>query len=375
MSVTQGKKTALYGKHVELGARMVPFAGYLMPLLYSGQIAEHRAVRSEMGLFDLSHMGEFRLIGARALEAADALITNRLLGTAPGQAVYSPMCRDDGGIVDDLILYHLPDSVMVVANAANIEKDETWIREHLPPGVRFENESDRTALVAVQGPATEAFLAPLSDVPLAGMETYTALRGRVAGVEALISRTGYTGEDGFELYVASEGASELWARLLEDGSGRGLVPVGLAARDTLRFEMGYCLYGNDIDEETTPLEAGLGWTVKLDKDFVGREALLGQKTEGIPRRLVGLRPESEKTIPRRGYPVFEGQARVGVVTSGTFSPSLSRGLGLAYVEAAMAEPGRELEIDVRGRRSKATVKRTPFYTEGSRKALSRRRSK
>jgi aminomethyltransferase len=350
---------------------MVPFAGYLMPLSYSGQIAEHRAVREAIGLFDLSHMGEIRLEGAGALAAADRLLTNRLLGTEPGQAVYSPLCRETGGIVDDLIAYHLPDSVLLVVNAANIEKDEAWIREHLPPGVTLRNESDATALVAVQGPEAEPFLAPLTGAVLGGLGPYTFVRDNVAGVEAIVSRTGYTGEDGFELYVAAGDAPGLWRALEEAGRDRGLLPVGLAARDTLRFEMGYCLYGNDIDDDTNPYEAGLGWTVKLGKaDFVGKEALAAVKGDGPRRRLVGLQPAEERVIPRTGYAVLDGERPVGRVTSGTFSPSLGRGLAMGYVETQSAGEGSALSIDVRGKRAAARVVKLPFYRGGSRRPAS-----
>jgi aminomethyltransferase len=366
---TEGKKTALFARHLDLGAKMVPFGGFLMPLQYSGQIEEHEAVRGGIGMFDLSHMGEFRLTGPGAMAAADALLTNRILGTEPGQATYSPMCQEDGGIVDDLIVYHLPDSVLLVVNAANIAKDEAWVREHLPRGVEFRNESDATALIAVQGPDTEGFLSPLADVDLTTMGTYTALAGQVAGVRALISRTGYTGEDGFELYVAAEDAEELWERLFGLGRARGVLPVGLAARDTLRFEMGYCLYGNDIDDTTNPLEAGLGWTVKLDKNaFIGREALVRVEEDGVARRLVGLRPDSEKVIPRKDYSVLDGATIVGRITSGSFAPSLGRGLGMGYVAVSRCRRGSRLTIDIRGRWNEAEVTRMPFYTRGSRKA-------
>ncbi len=369
MTATDGKETALYDRHRELGAKIVPFAGYLMPLQYSGQIAEHEAVRGGLGIFDLSHMGEFRLTGPGALAAVDRLVTNRVTGTATGQAVYSPMCREDGGIVDDLIVYHLPDSVLLVVNAANLAKDEAWVRERLPRSVAFRNESDETSLIAVQGPGTEAFLSRLTTTDLAAMDTYTARAGEVAGVDVLISRTGYTGEDGFELYVGDSRATELWDRLLDEGRTAGITPVGLAARDTLRFEMGYCLYGNDIDDTTSPLEAGLGWTVKMAKDdFMGKEALLAQKTSGIPRRLVGLTPAGGKVIPRRGYAISAESRPAGMVTSGSFAPSLGRGLAMGYVDAAHAAPGTGVAIDVRGRSEAAAVTPLPFYTRGSRKA-------
>lgn len=373
MPESKGKRTALYQKHLDLGAKIVPFGGFDMPLQYSGQIAEHQAVRTGIGIFDLSHMGEFRLRGPEALAAADRLVTNRVLGTEPGQAVYSPMCREDGGIVDDLIVYHLEDSVWLVVNAANIDKDREWVKGHLPPGVEFRDESDHVSLIAVQGPETEAFLNPLVSVDISGMETYTAVVGRVAEIDALISRTGYTGEDGFELYVSNDKAPALWDRLFEAGGEKSLTPVGLAARDTLRFEMGYCLYGNELDDETSPLEAGLGWTVKLDTEFIGAEALRKQKEEGLRRRLVGLAPEGEKVIPRSGYPVLSGEKTVGRVTSGTYSPSLERGLGMAYVETALAGKGEPVSIDVRGRRQDAKVTRVPFYTRGSRKTPPRRK--
>jgi glycine cleavage system T protein (aminomethyltransferase) len=364
------KKTALYEKHVALGARMVPFAGYLMPLSYSGQIAEHNAVRTGLGLFDLSHMGEFVISGKDALKAVDRLLTNRLHGVDVGQAVYSPMCLESGGIVDDLIAYHRPDStVLLVVNASNIDKDEAWVRAHIPAELGFANASDVMSLVAVQGPKTLEFLELLSDRPLGGLGTYTAVRGKVADIDLLISRTGYTGEDGFELYVDNQRAGALWDRLLEAGASRGIVPIGLAARDTLRFEMGYCLYGNDIDEATSPLEAGLGWTVKLDKgDFLGREALVAQKKQGVPRRLVGLKPDDERAIPRHGYAIQSGGHPMGEVTSGTFAPSLGRGLGMGYVESSLAVPGARVEIDVRGKAAPAVVTKLPFYTKGSRPA-------
>ena len=366
---TEAKKTALFDRHRELDAKIVPFAGYLMPLQSSGQSVEHEAVRRNLGLFDLSHMGEFRLTGPRALEAADRLVTNRVADIPVGQAVYSPMCREDGGIVDDLIVYRLEDSVLLVVNGANIDKDAEWVQAHLPPGVKFRDESDDTALLAVQGPGTEPFLQRLTATELSPMGTYTAQWGEVCGIEALISRTGYTGEDGFELYLPARWAVDLWDRLMEEGRTPRLQPIGLAARDTLRFEMGYCLYGNDIDDTTTPLEAGLSWTVKLNKEsFIGREALAKQKERGVSRRLIGLVPASDRCIPRKGYPLVEGGATVGHVTSGTFAPSLNHGLGMGYVQTAFAEPGRSIGVDIRGRVEPVTVARFPFYGKGSRKA-------
>jgi len=366
-----GRRTALYAQHVELGAKMVPFGGFVMPLQYSGQIAEHQAVRGGLGVFDLSHMGEFLIRGDGAAAAVDRLITNRVAGTEIGQVVYSPMCRPDGGIVDDLLAYHLADDeVMLVVNASNIDKDREWVVGHLPSEFAFSDVSEDTALIAVQGPDTEPFLSGLTDADLGAVRYYRAIPARVADHDVLLSRTGYTGEDGFELYVPANRAAALWERVLEAGAERGMVPVGLAARDTLRFEMGYCLYGNDIDDTTSPLEAGLGWTVKLDKDdFIGRDALVKQKGAGVARKLVGLDPGGEtRSVPRAGYAIHAGGTAVGRVTSGTFSPSLGRGLAMGYVPAAQAGPGTEVAIDIRGKEAGARVVRPPFYTQGSRKA-------
>jgi len=367
MTGSQGKKTALFEDHVALGAKMVPFAGYIMPLQYEGQLAEHKAVRTGLGLFDLSHMGEFRLTGAGALAFADSLVTNRIEGTDPGQVIYSPMCREDGTIIDDLLVYTMEDSVLLVVNAANLDKDRAWIEGRLPQGVAFADESDDTSLLAVQGPDAESFLSALTDADLAGLSYYRFTRATVAGIPLLLSRTGYTGEDGFELYVDSDHARALWKALTEAG-GERLTPIGLAARDTLRFEVGYCLYGNDIDDTTTPLEAGLGWTVKLDKPgFIGRDALLSQKEAGVPRRLVGLELESPRAVPRQGYDVVLDDEIVGRVTSGTFAPSLSRGLAMAYVRKGLTKKGTVLAVDIRGKAVAATVTRPPFYMDGTRK--------
>ncbi|NNF07363.1 MAG: glycine cleavage system aminomethyltransferase GcvT, partial [Candidatus Eisenbacteria bacterium] len=335
----------------------------------SGQLAEHEAVRKGIGLFDLSHMGEFRLRGPGALAAAEKIVTNRVLGTDPGQVVYSPMCYPHGGIVDDLLIYHLEDSVLLVVNASNIEKDLAWVKENLPQDVSLENESYETSLLAVQGPRVEEMLQQMTEVPLSDLGYYRTCPAKVGGLDLLLSRTGYTGEDGFELYVKDAEAPDLWNRLMEVGKSYDITPIGLAARDTLRFEMGYCLYGNDIDETTNPLEANLGWTVKIKKeDFVGRDALVKQKEDGVSRKLVGLEVTEGRMIPRQGYTIEAGGSPVGKVTSGTFAPSLGKGYALGYVDSAFSKVDTELNIQIRNKAVPAAVRRAPFYKDGTRKS-------
>lgn len=361
------KKTPLYAEHVEAGARMVPFGGYVMPLQYTGIIPEHRAVRQAAGLFDLSHMGEFRISGPQAIPAVDRLVTNDIAGLEVGQIRYTPMTYPDGGIVDDLLVYRFPDHLMLVVNAANLEKDLDWIRQHLPAGVDVRDESDRTALIAIQGPRSESILQPLADVDLSEMQYYHFATGQVAGVTGVVSRTGYTGEDGFELYLPAGDAPRVWNALREAGDPAGLVPVGLGARDTLRLESAFMLYGNDIDASTSPLEAGLGWTVKLgEQDFLGREVIEHQKASGVARRLVQLEM-LDRAIPRQHYPVWSNGERIGEMTSGTFSPTFGHGVGLAYVRPEYAKSGTNVEIEVRGERHPARVVKKPLYRrEGAR---------
>jgi aminomethyltransferase len=334
---------------------------------YSGDVREHEAVRQRAGLFDVSHMGEFVVSGQGALDFLNRMITNDLAAIEPGQAIYSPMCRPGGGIVDDLLIYREADQFLVVVNASNQNKDFDWLREHAPAGVSLRDVSDETALLALQGPASPAILRGL--VPEAALElpSYRFLRGSLAGVDALVARTGYTGEDGFELYFHPRHAETVWSALLSAGKPHGLELTGLGARDTLRLEMAYMLYGNDIDDTTTPLEAGIGWTVKLAKpEFMGREALVRLKARGLPRRLVGIELDGRR-VARHGMSVESEGRTVGIVTSGTFSPSLQKPIGLAYVETALASVGSTLEIDAGGTRLAARVVRTPFWTRGSRK--------
>ncbi|HUF77107.1 MAG TPA: glycine cleavage system aminomethyltransferase GcvT [Longimicrobiales bacterium] len=361
------RRTPLYDEHVELGGKMVPFAGWEMPVQYpSGITAEHRAVREAAGLFDVSHMGELVVRGPQALDLLQHISINDASRIEVGQAQYSAMCLESGGVIDDLLIYRYPDRYMLVVNASNIDKDHTWVADRADDfDVEVEDVSDGTALLALQGPAARELLRPLASIDLGDVTYYRFREGEVAGVAATISGTGYTGEDGFELYVAAEDAVALWRTLLERGSEAGLMPAGLGARDSLRLEMGYALYGNDLDEEHTPLESGLGWVTKLDKpSFIGRTALVAQKEAGVPRKLVGL-TVTGRGFPRPGYTIRSGGEQVGSITSGTVSPSLGFGIALGYVRAEQAAPGTRLEIDARGRALDAVVVRPPFYTEGS----------
>jgi aminomethyltransferase len=355
------KRTPLYAAHVKAGARMVPFGGWEMPVQYTGILEEHRATRAAVGLFDVSHMGEFEVEGAAALAALQSLTTNDVSALEPGQVQYSVLCYPDGGIVDDLTVYRLAaDRYMVTVNASNIDKDWSWVTER-GGGARWRNISEATALIAVQGPKAEALVGRLADVDVTAIGYYRFARARVAGVSALVSRTGYTGEDGFELYVGAADAEKLWSALASAGVGDGVTPVGLGARDTLRLEMKYALYGNDIDETTNPLEAGLGWVVKLAKgDFAGRAALERVRAEGPARKLVGLEM-TERAVARHGYPVVADGAPVGVVTSGSYGPSVDRYIAMAYVASSRAAIGTELGVEIRGEVKAARVVRTPFH--------------
>ncbi len=363
------KRTPLYEDHVRLGAKIIPFAGFEMPVQYpAGVSAEHQAVRKSAGLFDVSHMGEFAVEGPGALEFVNRVVTNDVSRLEPGQAQYTPMCREDGGIVDDLLVYHFGNWIRLVVNAANIEKDFDWIerrREVLGFGdVELRDDSDRVALIALQGPESEAILSQLTDMDLSSIRYYRFETGSVLQQPCVVSRTGYTGEDGFELYCDPASATELWKGLLSAGGDR-IQAVGLGARDTLRLELGYALYGNDIDDETTPLEAGLGWTVKLDKgDFIGRAALLEQKENGVARKLSGF-TLGERGFPRPGYEIRCRGEVVGTVRSGTVGPSVGVGIGTGYLPPERTAPGTAIEVVIRGRAVPAEVTRMPFYKGGS----------
>jgi aminomethyltransferase len=344
---------------------MVPFGGWDMPVQYTSIIEEHRAVRSAVGLFDVSHMGEFEVEGPGALSALQWLTSNDVSALAEGQVQYSLLCNPAGGIVDDATVYRLaPDRFMVTVNAANIPKDWSWVtgKTAARSGVRWRDVSAETGLIAVQGPRAEALVGGLADGDVAGIGYYRFAQGAVAAVPAIISRTGYTGEDGFELYAPAASTAKLWDALLDAGQAHGVVPVGLGARDTLRLEMRYALYGNDIDESTSPIEAGLGWVVKPAKgDFIGRDEIEKVRAAGPKRRLVGLEM-GDRAAARHGFPVLHGGRSVGTVTSGSYGPSVDRTIALAYVETPLAAVGTELAVEIRGQGRPARVVKTPFYT-------------
>jgi aminomethyltransferase len=355
------RKTPLYEAHRALGARLVDFAGWEMPVQYTSVIAEHEAVRNAAGIFDVSHMGEVEFRGPGALESVNRLITNDLGRIKDGQAVYAGLLNSTGGFVDDVVAYRFsPERILICVNASNRDKDFAWMHEHAAP-VKPTDRGDDYAQLAVQGPKAAAIVQRLTPLVLADIATYHFAEGPVAGVSCIVSRTGYTGEDGFELYCPPERAMALWNALLDGGAGDGLRAAGLGARDSLRTEMKYALYGNDIDDGHTPLEAGLGWVVKWDKgDFVGRSALERQKQAGVPRKLVGFEMR-EPGIPRHGYPLLSGGNPVGLVTSGTLGPSVKKAIGIGYLPAELAREGAQVEVEIRGRPVKAEVVKTPFW--------------
>ncbi len=355
------RQTPLHAAHRALGARLVDFAGWEMPVQYTSVIAEHEAVRTAAGLFDVSHMGEIEFRGHGALESANGLISNDLARCADGQAVYAGLLNPAGGFVDDVVAYRFsPEHILVCVNASNREKDFAWMQAHAK-GVAPVDRSDDFAQLAIQGPQAAGIVQGLTPLALGAIGTYRFAEGNVAGVRCIVSRTGYTGEDGFELYCASDQAVRLWEALLAEGGSSGLRPAGLGARDSLRTEMKYALYGNDIDDVHTPLEAGLGWIVKWDKgDFVGKGALVDQKAAGPRRKLVGFEMR-EPGIPRHGHRILSGGRPVGEVTSGTLGPSVKKAIGIGYVPPELARAGTVLEVDLRGRPARAEVVKTPFW--------------
>ena len=356
------KRTALYHKHVELGAKMVSFAGFEMPVRYGSLIEEHMAVRRSVGVFDVSHMGEFIIEGDGAVELIKKISSNDIDKVEVGQAQYSCMPNDSGGIVDDLIIYRLGQSkFLLVVNASNIEKDWNWISSHNHYGAEMKDCSDDFSLLAIQGPKAVEFLQPLTSLDLEQIAYYHFVTGSIANVEnVIISATGYTGSGGFELYIPVDKSEELWNRLFDNESGISCMPAGLGARDTLRLEMGYCLYGNDIDDSTSPIEAGLGWITKFNHDFVNAAELEQQKERGLSKRLAGFIME-EKGIPRNGYDILnEEDAFIGRVTSGTMSPMLDTGIGMGYLQVPYYKKGTRIKIQIRKKQIPAIVKRPPF---------------
>ncbi len=356
------KNTALTEKHISLGAKMVPFAGYNMPVQYEGINAEHATVRNAVGVFDVSHMGEFILKGENALDLIQRVTSNDASKLYDGKIQYSCLPNENGGIVDDLLVYRIDEKTyMLVVNASNIEKDWNWIQKFNDKGVEMHNISDQTSLLAVQGPKAADALQSLTDIDLASMEYYSFQKGKFAGVDnVLVSATGYTGAGGFEIYFENQYADQIWDAIFKAGAEFGIKPIGLGARDTLRLEMGFCLYGNDIDDTTSPIEAGLGWVTKFTKEFTNSAALLAQKEAGVTRKLVGFEM-IDRGIPRHDYVIVDADGnQIGKVTSGTQSPSLQKAIGIAYVAKEFAKEGTEIFIDIRNNKVKAKVVKFPF---------------
>ena len=355
------KNTPLFDRHIELGGNMVSFGGYLLPTHYSGINLEHLGVRSKAGLFDVSHMGEFIISGSDAESFLQKVTVNDVASLSVGQAQYSAMCYANGGIIDDILIYKKKNEFMLVVNAANNEKDLDWLKSHAKGDIRIENMSDDISLVAIQGPRSRNILQTLTDSNLTNIQFYHFVEGRLNGKKAIISRTGYTGELGFEIYAKSDDIGEIWDAIMKAGQDKGLEPAGLGCRDTLRMEMKLALYGNDT---TNPIEAGLGWITRLGKtDFMGKKALLEAKAN-VTRRLVCLEM-TERAIPRQGYTILMNDQSVGIITSGTMSPSLETGIGIGYVNRPFDKSGTELLVDIRGRMKSAVVVKPPFYKNGS----------
>ena len=361
------KKTALHHIHEQAGAKMVPFAGYSMPVRYTSDLEEHQTVRQGVGVFDVSHMGEFMVSGPDAESLIQHVTSNDISKLENGQAQYSCLPNTAGGIIDDLIVYRFsPEKYMLVVNASNIEKDWNWIKGYAEnySHLNLENISDQISLFAVQGPKATEVLQTLTDTDLSAIGFYHFTQAPIAGAEdVIISGTGYTGAGGFELYVPNAYAEQVWKKIFEAGKPYDIKPIGLGARDTLRLEMGYCLYGNDIDDTTSPIEARLGWITKFNKDFVNSENLKKQKEEGVSRKLSGFKMV-DKGIPRQGYEIFNEQGQlIGKVTSGSMSPSLKQGIGMGYFQKEYSRPGTEIYVAVRNRKLKAEVVKLPFYNK------------
>ena len=354
------KKTALHDVHVGLNAKMVQFAGYEMPIQYHSIRAEHRRVRDTVGVFDVSHMGEIEIRGDNAIDMVQKLTINDAAALAVGQVQYSAMCYPDGGIVDDLLVYRYPDHFLLVVNAANKDKDFKWLEENIIPGCQVIDISDDLTQIAVQGKMAAATLQKLTDIPLEEIKYYWFVEGSLDDVNMLISRTGYTGEPGFELYFNNQYAVKIWGKVFEAGEEFKIEPIGLGARDSLRMEKKMCLYGNDIDQSTNPLEAGLGWITKLDKsDFIGKNSLVKIKEEGLQRRLIAFVLQ-DNGFPRNGFKIYKDGAKIGSVTSGTVSPILEKGIGLGYVSKDLSKIGTQIDISIRDKMIPAEIVKPPI---------------
>ena len=357
------KQTALHEIHKALGAKMVPFAGYEMPVQYDGVNLEHLTVRNSIGVFDVSHMGEFLIEGANALDLVQSVCSNDAARLAIGQAQYSCFPNSNGGIVDDLIVYRLEEAAyLMVVNASNIEKDWNWIQSKNLENVKMKNLSDDYSLLAIQGPVAVQAMQPLSNLDLSAIKFYHFKVGDFAGIDGvIISTTGYTGSGGFEIYCKNKDVKHIWNSIFEAGNSFGIKPIGLAARDTLRLEMGYCLYGNDIDDNTSPIEAGLGWITKFSKSFTNSKNLQKQSKEGVKQKLIGFEL-LERGIPRKGYEIIDAnELTIGEVTSGTMSPSLGKGIGMGYVKINHTAVGTPIGVKIRNKIVAAVVVKTPFY--------------
>ena len=361
------RRTALYDRHAAMGARLVPFSGWEMPVQYEGILAEHHAVRASAGLFDVSHMGRVEILGPDAVAFVNHLTVNDVERLKPYRSQYTLACRDDGGVIDDFLVYRLPDRILIIPNAGNREKDLVWFRNTAAPyNVEIRDLSEESMLIALQGPGSETILNPVAEDDLETLRFQGFVETRINGIDSRVFRTGYTGEDGFEIWYPARYAAELWDLILDAGASSGLKPCGLGARDTLRLEAGLALYGHEIDESINPLEAGLSWTVKLKKPgFIGRDALVRIRREGLSRKLVGLKL-LERGIPRQGYEILHEQTPVGKVVSGAISPMLGYGIGTGFVPVELAELGTGLAIGIRGKHVAAEVVKLPFYA-GSRK--------
>lgn len=357
------KRTKFYDVHRKLGAKIIEYAGFEMPVQYTSIISEHNSVRNSVGIFDVSHMGEVFVSGEKALDFVQEIAVNDASKLYPGRVQYSAMCYPDGGIVDDLLVYRLDDAeFMLVLNAANTDKDFEWMHSNNKKGVKLENKSDEYSLLAVQGPNSKKVVQKLTNAELDKLEYYNFVKVKIGGIDVILSRTGYTGELGYELYFTGDEheAEELWNMIFNAGKEFDIQPLGLAARDSLRLEMGFCLYGNDIDQTTNPLEAGLGWITKLNKEnFIGKEVLSEIKLQGVKRKLSGLISD-QRVFPRHGYEICSNGKKIGYVTSGTVSPVLEQPIALGYIDTAYSSVGSEVEISIRGKKVSAHVAKVPF---------------